>query len=127
MPVKVIDASAVAEILFNEPDADEVLARIADDSLLAPPLITLEVASVCLKKIRTHPRQRDALLASFDLMARLDIEIAPVDLAESISLAEHTRLTVYDACYLWLAQELRCEVLTLDKKLASASKNRRGL
>ncbi len=48
MPVKVIDASAVAAVLFNEPDAEKVLDQIAGDSLVAPSLVTLELASVCL-------------------------------------------------------------------------------
>ena len=122
MPVKVIDASAVAAVLFNEPDAETVLDRIADDTLVAPPLITLELASVCLKKIRAHPRQRESLLTSFELMTRLDIEVSPIELTEVMLLAENTGLTIYDACYLWLAKEFHCGLLTLDKKLAAASR-----
>ena len=122
MPVKVIDASAVAAVLFNEPDAEKVLDQIAGDSLVAPSLVTLELASVCLKKIRARPHQRDSLLIAFQLMARLDIEVSPIDHADVIVLAESTGLTFYDACYLWLAKACQCELLTLDKKLAAAAR-----
>ena len=47
MSVKVIDASAVTAILFNEQEADRVIERIADDALMAPVLMPFEVASVC--------------------------------------------------------------------------------
>ena len=123
MPVKVVDASAVAAILFNEPDAKKILDQIADDSLLASPLLTIELTSVCLKKIRIRPRQRDLLLGSFQLLRRLEIAITPVDHLEVIMLAESTSLTIYDGCYLWLAREFHCELLTLDRKLAAALKN----
>ena len=122
MPVKVIDASALASVLFDEPESDAVIAAIGRSSLVAPQLIEFEVASVCLKKIRAHPRQRRMFLAGFKLFDRLDIDMARVDLAEVIVLADEARLTTYDACYLWLARTLKCELLTLDKRLAAASK-----
>ena len=122
MPVKVIDASSLAAILFNEPDSGNVVTSIADDALVAPQLILFEVASVCLKKIRARPRDRDAVLAAFQLMDRLDVEMTPVSFVEVIELAEDSGLTVYDASYLWLSRLLKCELLTLDKKLAAVSK-----
>lgn len=125
MPVKVVDASAIAAVLFNEPDSEKVVRSIGHDALVAPPLITFELASLCLKKIRSYPRQRDLLLAAFQLMSRLDIKSSPVDLADAVVLAVDTGLTVYDACYLWLARELGCELLTLDKKLGAVSKRSR--
>lgn len=120
MPVKVIDASALAAVLFNEPDSEKVIASIARNGLVAPQLISFEIASVCLKKIRAHPDRRDMFLAAFQLMDRLDIDLISVDLADAIALAEDTGLTIYDACYLWLARLLKSELLTLDKRLAAA-------
>ena len=120
MPVKVIDASALAAILFNEPDAGRVVAAISDDGLVAPQLIWFEIASVCLKKMRAHARRRDAFLGALQLMERLDIELAAVDLPDAITLAENSGLTVYDACYLWLARLLKCELVTLDRRLDAA-------
>lgn len=122
MPVKVIDASALAAVVFEEPDCAAVVAAAAGSSLVAPSLLRMEVASVCLKKIRAHPRRRTAFLAAFQLAYRLDIETAHVDLAQVIELAEHARLSLYDACYLWLSRALGCELLTLDKRLAAANK-----
>lgn len=117
MPVKVIDASAVAAILFNEPDADLVIERIGGDTLIAPALMPFEVASVCRKKLVTHPQQRERLVAAFGLLSRLDITLESVDLASVIALAVETNLTIYDASYLWLARSRLCELLTLDRKL----------
>jgi len=123
MPVRVIDASALAAVVFEEPDAARVMAAAGGSSLVAPPLLRVEVANVCLKKIRAQPRQRAALLAAFQLANRLDIETAQVDLAKVVELAEEARVSVYDACYLWLARALECELLTLDKRLAAASRH----
>jgi predicted nucleic acid-binding protein len=40
-----------------------------------------------------------------------------VDLGEAIVLAERTKLSLYDAGYLWLARALGAELVTLDDRL----------
>ncbi|MCA7121347.1 MAG: type II toxin-antitoxin system VapC family toxin [Acidibrevibacterium sp.] len=120
MPVKVVDASAVAALLFGEPEADAVAAQLADSRLVAPGLLPFELANVCLIKSRRHPEQRTALMAAFRLYDRLSVEEVVVDHCAALELAETTGLTAYDASYLWLAQQLGAGLVTLDKQLAKA-------
>lgn len=122
MPVKVVDASALAALLFGEPEAETVASQLENNTLAAPAVLPFEMASVCLKKLRRHPEQRDALFATYALMDRLTLEYFQVQFAEVIALAERSKLTVYDAAYLWLAQSLRAELVTLDSTLARAAK-----
>lgn len=122
MPVKVIDASALAALLFGEPDANKVLARIEDSTLAAPGLLPFEISSVCLKKMCLHPERRDLLLSALRMLPEMEIDSVEVDLPDAILLAQETRLTVYDSAYLWLARTLECDLITLDKRLASVAK-----
>ncbi len=122
MPVKVIDASALAALLFGEPDADRVLARIEGSTLAAPALLPFEIASVCLKKMRLHPERADLLLSAFQLLPEMEIDLVDVDLPDAVLLAQETQLTLYDSAYLWLARALDCDLATLDKQLASAAR-----
>lgn len=120
MAVKVIDASAVAALVFGEPEAETVAGIIGDLNLIAPILLALEVASVCLKKLSRYPDQRDALLSCHQLLIDMEISYVTVDTHEMVLIAEKNDLTVYDASYLYLARELGVELITLDKKLQSA-------
>ncbi len=61
------------------------------------------------------------MLAGFELFGRMEITQTAVDLTEAIVLAEKKKLTVYDATYLWLAEKLGAELVTLDKTLAKAA------
>lgn len=121
MAVKIIDASALAAVLFREPEAEEIASRMRGFMLVSPALLPFEIASVCLKKIRRHPAQRSALLAAYRLLSRMEIIPTEVDLNEAIALAERKKLTVYDAAYLWLARKLGVELITLDQKLVEAA------
>ena len=120
MAVKVVDASALAALLFDEPEATAVADRLEDGNLVAPALLSFEIASVCLKKLRNNPQQREALLAAFALYARMPIEILEVDHADTLQVAEALGLSSYDAAYLWLAQKLAAELVTLDRRLQTA-------
>lgn len=119
--IKVVDASAVAAILFGEPEAEAIAERLTDARLAAPSPLGYELANVCLTKIRRQPAQRDALRAALRLAQRLKVETVAVDHAATLDLAEATGLTAYDASYLWLARALGGELVTLDRKLAAAS------
>ena len=55
---------------------------------------------------------------AYTMAQRLDIAYASVNLVQTIDLAEQGRLTIYDASYLWLANKLNAELVTLDKRLS---------
>jgi len=115
--ILVVDASALGALIFSEPKAEEVAARLEGGTIAAPSLLWFELASICLKKIKAHPRQKEELLRAFVLSGRLNIQRIEVDQPEVVQLAMQTGLTTYDASYLWLARQLRGELVTLDEEL----------
>jgi predicted nucleic acid-binding protein len=78
-----------------------------------------------LKKIRAAPGERETLLEAFSLLDALSISLETVDLKAAVVLAEQTKLSLYDASYLWLARALDAELVTLDERLARANENLR--
>jgi predicted nucleic acid-binding protein len=71
--------------------------------------------------VRRHPDQRDALIAAFGMLDRMEVGIVEVDQEKAIVLAERSGLSAYDASYLWLARATRPELITLDGRLEAAS------
>jgi predicted nucleic acid-binding protein len=88
--------------------------------LISPALLSFELANVCLIKARRDPEQRAALATAFRLRHTLGVEEIAVDHDGALQLAAATGLTVYDASYLWLKQQLGAELVTLDQQLAKA-------
>jgi predicted nucleic acid-binding protein len=119
--VKIVDASAIAAMIFGEPNAPAVAAQVRGGVLVAPALLPYELASVCLKKIKANPDQAAGLLTSFRLWAEMAINLVEIDHESVIDLAQSTGLTSYDANYLWLARKLNGELVTRDARLARAA------
>jgi predicted nucleic acid-binding protein len=121
MAVKVVDASALAAIIFNEPERVKIARRLEGARLVAPALLGFEIVNACLTKLRRHAELRASILQAFVLQGGLMIEAAAVDHAGVLMMAEQLRLTGYDASYLWLAQRLGGELVTLDRRLGLAA------
>jgi predicted nucleic acid-binding protein len=118
--IKVVDASALAAIVFDEPAGDAVTEVIRDCELVAPSLLGYEMANICWIKVRRKPEEREALLSALR-MPGLAAETLDVDQDAVVRLAVQTGLTTYDASYLWLANDLGIELVTLDRQLATTA------
>jgi predicted nucleic acid-binding protein len=106
-------------------EAEGIAERLDNARLVGPALLAFELANVCLLKCRRHPQQEPALRQAFGLRSRLGIEEVGVDHQGAIDLAVDTGLTAYDASYdasyLWLSRQLGAELVTLDRRLATAA------
>lgn len=122
--LKVVDASALGALLFGEPKARDIKRRLSGATLAAPTLLRYEIGSICFKKLERYPEQRTGLLGMLDHFERMDLQELSVPTQDVVVLAEHEKLTVYDAAYLWLARALEAELVTLDSALRRASTRR---
>ncbi len=121
MVVKVVDASAFAAVLFLEPEAEHVLDLLGDAELIAPALLTYELANVCLVKTRRNPQLADEIIAQFRILEHLLIELVAAPPSDVLDMARNSGLTAYDASYLWLSRTRGAELITLDRRLAAAA------
>jgi predicted nucleic acid-binding protein len=119
MSVTVVDASAVAAVLFDEPEAAPVVAGIAG-LLLAPSLLRYEMASVCAVKLRREPKTARVTLMRYRLLSGLDIEYVDPEWESLPLLARQWDISAYDAAYLQLALQRGAPLVTLDARLAAA-------
>ncbi len=124
--VKVVDSSALGAIAFNEPAAGKVANELENAQLVVLTLLYYEMASVCHMKLMLYPEQREAIRAAFADLPKLRIERFDVDDRELVDIAERLQVTAYDAAYLWLAEFLSAELVTLDDQLAKAAKRSPG-
>ena len=116
----VLDASAVIELVLGSPRGATVHARIQrrDESLHAPHLLDVEVASVLRRyQLSGALSSEDGREALADL-AGLDIVRYPHDPLLPRVWELRTSVTAYDAVYLALAEVLEAPLLTLDRRLA---------
>jgi predicted nucleic acid-binding protein len=120
--VVVVDASALAALVFDEPGAELVAGRLEGCRVYAPPLLKYELANVAWKKARRHPELAGRVARALRVALERESWISWVDVdhADALLVARATGLTAYDASYLWLAGYLGADLVTLDGRVAAA-------
>lgn len=114
----VADASAYLEFLLDESPGPA--SRYLDDDLAAPELLFAEIASGLARAVRQGAISDE--LAAFLLEEALTAPIQVTSMRELGSRAFELRanLSVYDACYVALAEQLGCGIVTADHRLANS-------
>jgi predicted nucleic acid-binding protein len=119
----VVDASALAAVVFQEPKGEAIRDHLNGALVFAPPLLRFEMANVAWKKIRQQPARGAEILGALAAVdRRSNISWQDVHAIDVVLMARATGLSVYAASYLWLAGSLGAELVTLDERLAAASK-----
>ena len=126
--MNVVDASIAIKLVINEPDSAAIRLHwqtwiLANESLVVPPLFRSETLSVIRRTVyRGLISQADGDRARSGL-DQLGLHVLePSDLYERAwNLASRfNRPTIYDCCYVALAEILRCDFWTADRRLANA-------
>ncbi len=116
--MKVVDASAMIDVLTGSPRADRLLA-VFDDDLFAPDLLISEVLAF-LRRTAASGALHDA-----DRLATV-LQQAPIEYLHTWPYTERMwswrhNMTPYDASYVALAEDLGAALVTSDLRLAKAA------
>ena len=123
--ILVVDASAIAAVLYGETEGATIQAHVRGETMIAPDLIDYELANASLRKARRQPELAASLLMMLTKLRTLSIRRERVPALEAAELALQTGLSAYDASYLWLALAHDVELVTLDKRLADVNQRLR--
>jgi predicted nucleic acid-binding protein len=128
VPPVILDASAVLAWLLpdeHNSTAQKLLDRVAEDGAIVPMHWPIEVGNamlIALRRRRISAVQRDDGIAQLiDLQITVDQETLDYLWTATLALADRHRLSLYDACYLELAQRRALPLATLDGDLRHAA------
>ena len=124
----VFDGSAtVAWLIPDEHTAPSqlVLEQVGDKGAIVPMLWRLEIGNALTLAVRRKRMSRDQRAAALARLSDLPIEVDSETFVHAwtstLALADRFSLTVYDACYLELAQRRALPLATLDGDLRKAA------
>lgn len=116
----VLDASAVVDLVIDSPQAPAIRRALVDQVVHAPSHLHIEVASALGRLHRTHVVTRQRANRAHELFLAMPVRIHEVAPVASAAWARQGRLTMSDAFYVVLAEDLGLPLLTTDQRLARA-------
>jgi predicted nucleic acid-binding protein len=125
----VVDASLTLSWYFEDErttEADAVLDRLTESGAVVPALWHLEVANgfqIAIRRKRIDADFRDRAIRQLAMLPiTADTETGVFAWTTTLALADRFGLTIYDACYLELAQRREAPLATLDQDLRDAGR-----
>lgn len=122
----VLDSSVIAKWYLSEKQTQESLKLRALHienlfTITAPKLLFFELGNIFV----SHKLNQQDFNGNFDKLINFEIEFVETDLsllASIFALASQYKLSFYDSTYVALAQSLKCDFITADKKLFRATR-----
>lgn len=127
LPVFAIDASAILSYIFpDEPTPKNVMSCMGElaksrISLVAPTLLKFEIGNALKSAVKRKRVDEVDAKNIFAIFNDLKIHFITPELSETLRLSLKHDLSFYDASYLCVSQEKKAKLITLDKKLLTAS------
>jgi predicted nucleic acid-binding protein len=119
MPV-VVDASALVELLLRRERAPAVRQAVGDTEMVAPDLINPEVLWALRRRERDGNLPADRARQAVEDLLDAPLRRLPTLPLLPIAWTLRENVTAYDACYVALARELGCPLVTADLRLSRA-------
>lgn len=121
----VLDASAAAALLLNQPSAAALRASVGDHRLVGPDLLGVELLSILRGWVRGRGLDLTRAEEALSDLEDLGVTWYPERPLLRIAWGFRDNASAYDAIYLALAEALsapthRVKVLTLDRRLERA-------
>jgi predicted nucleic acid-binding protein len=119
MPV-VIDASALVELLLQTPRAPAVMQSVGSTEMVAPDVINPEVLMALRRRERSGELRAGRAAQAVDDLLDAPLRRFPTLPLLPAAWSMRANVTSYDACYVALARDLGCALVTGDLKLSRA-------
>jgi predicted nucleic acid-binding protein len=118
----VLDASALIDVVLDQPSAEWVLDQIGDQEIMAPAHQAAEVLSALSRLVRAGELDVEAATGALDEALALPQQVVPIS-AEQVrrAFALRERISVLDGIYVGLAENLGCALVSTDRRLGRAN------
>lgn len=117
----VLDASALVDVVLDQPMAPWVLEQVNGEDVRAPSYQPVEVLSAVARLVRAGDLPVDAARDALDEAMALPQRLMAHTVAHlNRALFLQDRIRVLDGLYVALAEELACALVTTDRRLVGA-------
>ena len=125
----IVDASFILDFLLPDEQSVYVIKTLEEYkegtmSFIAPIILPFEVINGLKYAVESKRIKESIALELLEIFLKLDIGLLQINLKKTLLISLKKELSIYDASYLYLAENLNLPLLTLDKKLRKlASRN----
>lgn len=125
----VVDANIVIQRLIVEQDTPQVKVlfdqMLSGTELIVPEFCRLECTNVLWKQVRFQGMPADVAEGLLVQLIALPLTVMDIQhlMPRSLQIGLRHELAIYDSIYIAMAEQLDCELITIDRRQANAARS----
>jgi predicted nucleic acid-binding protein len=120
----VVDASVLIAVIVNETEKKRLVEMTQEAELIAPMSVHWEIGNAFSSLLKRGRVTLEQAMQAIDMYLEIPVRFVEVELGNSLELADALSIYAYDAYLLRCAEKYRLPLLTLDKRLVQAAKDK---
>lgn len=120
----VVDASVLIAVIVNETEKERLVAMTQETELVAPMSVHWEIGNAFSSLLKRGRVTVEQVFQAIDMYLEIPVRFVEVELTNALDLAGGLGIYAYDAYLIRCAEKYRLPLLTLDKKLIQAAKDK---
>jgi predicted nucleic acid-binding protein len=120
----IVDASVLIAVVTNEIEKERLVEMTKEAELIAPLSVHWEIGNAFSSLLKRQRITLEQALQAIESYLEIPLRFVEVELVNSLQLASEMDIYAYDAYLLRCAEKYRLPLITLDKRLVQAAKDK---
>lgn len=119
----VADTNTFLAVVLDEPEKERLIHLTESHELVAPQVLPFEIGNALTAMMKKQRLHAEELIVVWDAVQAIPVELYGIDIGAALELAARCNIYAYDAYFLECAIQLRCPLLTLDRRLKAVAED----
>jgi len=113
----VADTNIFLAVALDEPEKEQIIQATAGADIIAPEILPYEIGNALSAMVKRQRLSSEEALAAFRISRLISVELIAVQVNNALQTAFQYLMYAYDAYFLQCAKDMRCPLLSLDKRM----------
>jgi predicted nucleic acid-binding protein len=113
----VTDTNIFLAVALDEPEKEQIIQATAGADIIAPEILPYEIGNALSAMVKRQRLSSEEALAAFRISRLISVELIAVQVNNALQTAFQYLMYAYDAYFLQCAKDMRCPLLSLDKRM----------
>ncbi|NTU44225.1 MAG: type II toxin-antitoxin system VapC family toxin [Chlorobiaceae bacterium] len=118
----IADTNIFLAVVLEEPEKRRIIELTTGHELAAPELLPYEIGNALTALVKRLVLSAEEVHLAWQVTQSIPVQLCGVDIGSALRLALDKRIYAYDAYFLECALQMRCPLLTLDRRMKAVAR-----
>ncbi|NTU45868.1 MAG: type II toxin-antitoxin system VapC family toxin [Chlorobiaceae bacterium] len=118
----IADTNIFLAVVLEEPEKERIIQLTAGHELAAPEILPYEIGNALTALVKKKVLRADEVLLAWKAVQSIPVQLCGIDIGSALRVAIDAGIYAYDAYFIECALQMRCPLLTLDRRMKTVAR-----